>query len=40
MKINTLAYIKLIRKKGLLNRTEDSAEQTVITYMRRKTEKE
>ena len=33
-------YIKLIMKKDLLNRTEDSTEQTVITYMRKKTEKE
>ena len=26
-------------KKGLLNRSEDSTEQTVITYMRKITEK-
>ena len=35
MKINTLIY-KMIMKKDLLNRTGDSTEQTVITYMRKK----
>ena len=40
MKIYPLIYIKLIMKKGLLNRSEDSTEQTVITYMRKITEKE
>ena len=32
-------YIKLIMKKDLLNRTEDTTEQTVITYMRKKQKK-
>jgi len=36
MKINTLIY-KMIMKKDLLNRTGGSTEQTVITYMRKKT---
>ena len=41
MKIYTLIYTKWINKKDLLNRTGDSTEQTVITYMReKKTEKE
>ena len=41
MKIYTLIYIKLITKKDLLSRTEDSTEQTVIAYMRgKKIEKE
>ena len=31
--------IKLKKKKDLLNRTGGSTEQTVITYMRKKTEK-
>ena len=40
MKIYTLIYIKFIMKKDLLNITGDSTEQTVIIYMRKKTEKE
>ena len=36
MKINTLIY-KMIMKKDLLNRTGGSTEQTVISYMRKKT---
>ena len=39
MKIYTLIYIKLITKKDLLNRTEDSTEQTVIADMRGKNRK-
>ena len=39
MKIYTRIYIKLIMKNDLLNRTGGSTEQTVITYMRKKTEK-
>ena len=40
MKIYTLIYTKWINKKDLLNRTGDSTEQTVITYMREKKNRE
>ena len=39
MKIYILIYIKLIMKKDLWNRTGNSTEKMVISYMREKTVK-
>ena len=39
MKIYILIYIKLIMKKDLWNRTGNSTEKRVISYMREKTVK-